>query len=57
VQPFGSLLGGVLGGLITVPWTLAVGEFGLLAVGIWLMFHPIRSMRSLHAEGDGADGV
>jgi MFS family permease len=57
VQPFGSLLGGVLGGLITVPWTLAVGEFGLLAVGIWLMFHPIRSMRSLHVEGDGADGV
>jgi MFS family permease len=57
VQPFGSLLGGILGGLITVPWTLAAGEFGLLAVGIWLMFHPIRSMRSLHAGGEGADGV
>ena len=47
VQPFGSLLGGILGGLITVPWTLAAGEIGLLAVGIWLCLHPIRSMRSV----------
>lgn len=47
VQPFGSLLGGLLGGLITVPWTLAFGEFGLLAVGIWLCLNPIRSMRAI----------
>ena len=26
VQPFGSLTGGILGGLITVPWTLAAGK-------------------------------
>lgn len=47
IQPFGSLLGGILGGLITVPWTLAVGEFGLLAVGIWLCLTPLRGMRSI----------
>jgi MFS family permease len=47
VQPFGSLLGGVLGGLITVPWTLAVAEFGLLSVGLWLCLNPIRQMRSI----------
>jgi hypothetical protein len=47
VQPFGSLTGGILGGLITLPWTLAAGEFGLLAVAIWLCLHPIRSMRAI----------
>jgi MFS family permease len=50
VQPFGSLLGGILGGLITLPWTLAVGEIGLLAVAIWLCLHPIRSLRSVPVE-------
>ena len=54
VQPFGSLLGGILGGLITVPWTLAVGEFGLLAVGIWLLTNPIRNMRVV-PEVEGAE--
>jgi MFS family permease len=52
VQPFGSLLGGILGGLITLPWTLAVGEIGLLAVGIWLCLHPIRSLRSVPVSGE-----
>ncbi len=46
VQPFGSLAGGILGGAITVPWTLAAGEIGLLVVGFWLLLHPIRSMRA-----------
>ncbi len=56
VQPFGSLLGGVLATLITVPWTLAVGEFGLLAVGIWLLMNPIRHMRVVpQIEGLEAD--
>jgi MFS family permease len=50
VQPFGSLLGGILGGLITLPWTLAVGEIGLLAVAIWLCLQPIRSLRSVPVE-------
>jgi len=50
VQPFGSLLGGILGGLITLPWTLAAGEIGLLAVGIWLCLQPIRSMRAVPVE-------
>jgi hypothetical protein len=50
VQPFGSLLGGVLGGLLTVPLTLVVGEIGLLAVGIWLCLNPIRHMRAIPIE-------
>jgi MFS family permease len=47
VQPFGSLVGGILGGVITLPWTLVVGELGLLAVGIWLLLNPIKSMRAV----------
>jgi MFS family permease len=50
VQPFGSLLGGILGGLITLPWTLAAGEIGMLGVGIWLCLHPIRKLRSVPVE-------
>jgi MFS family permease len=57
VQPFGSLLGGLLGGLITVPWTLAVGEFGLLAVGIWFLLDPIRSMRDVPVYEEQTDVV
>ena len=54
VQPFGSLLGGVLGGLVTLPWTLAIGEFGLLAVGIWLATTPLRAMRTVPEREDYA---
>jgi Na+/melibiose symporter-like transporter len=57
VQPFGSLMGGILGGLITVPWTLAVGEIGLLAVGVWFFTNPIRSMRVLPLLEENVDVV
>jgi MFS family permease len=51
VQPFGSLTGGILGGLITVPWTLAVAEIALLVMAIWLCLQPIRSLRAIpHLE-------
>jgi MFS family permease len=47
VQPFGSLTGGILGGLITLPWTLAVAEIALLIVAIWLCLQPIRNLRTI----------
>ena len=49
VQPFGSIAGGVLGGLITVPLTLVVGEIGILATAVWLLYNPIRSLRTIPA--------
>ena len=49
VQPFGSLAGGVLGGLITVPLTLVVGEIGILATAIWLLLNPLRALRTIPA--------
>ena len=56
VQPFGSLAGGITGGLISLPWTLALSEFGMLAVGIWLAITPLRHMRVIpELEGASAD--
>lgn len=49
VQPFGSIAGGILGGLITVPLTLVVGEIGILAAAIYLLFNPIRRLRTIPA--------
>ena len=45
VQPLASLGGGLLGILISVPWTLAATEIGLLAVAIWFAFTPVSRMR------------
>lgn len=48
-QPLGSLLGGLLGGAIGLPWTLVVGEVGmLLAVG-WLVASPLPRLRRASA--------
>jgi MFS family permease len=53
VQPFGSLAGGILGTVISLVATLALAEFGMLAVGILLLLNPIRSMRSVpHLEDE-----
>ena len=50
-QPLGSLLGGLLGGMIGLPWTLVVGEIGmLLAVG-WLIASPVPRLRHNAAGG------
>ncbi len=49
VQPFGSIAGGILGGLITVPLTLVVGEIGILAAAIYLLRNPIRALRTIPA--------
>lgn len=47
LKPVGSLLGGLLGGVIGLPWTLVVGEIGmLLAVG-WYLASPVWGTREL----------
>lgn len=54
-QPLGSLLGGVLGGVIGLPWTLVVGEIGmLLAVG-WLIRSPLPGLRDIPTEATARD--
>jgi hypothetical protein len=44
----------VLGGLITVPRTLVVGELGLLLSGLWLLFTPLRRMRDFPIDDEGS---
>lgn len=52
-HPLGSLLGGVLGGLIGLQWTLVVGEVGmLLAVG-WLLRSPLPRLRDAPPVDEG----
>ncbi len=46
-QPLGSLLGGVLGGLIGLPWTLVVGEIGMLLAVLWLLASPLPRLREV----------
>ena len=47
LRPFGALAGGVLGGLIGLPWTLVVGEVGIFAAVLWLIWSPIPRLREL----------
>jgi predicted MFS family arabinose efflux permease len=44
-QPLGSLLGGALGGLIGLPWTLVIGELGMLLAVLWLVASPLLRLR------------
>jgi len=43
--PIGSLVGGVLGGVIGLPMTLVVGEIGMFLAVIWLVASPLRDNR------------
>jgi MFS family permease len=45
--PIGSLLGGALGGLIGLPLTLVVAEFGMLLAFLWLLLSPVRALRTM----------
>jgi MFS family permease len=45
--PIGALIGGALGGVIGLPLTLVVAEFGMLLACVWLVFSPVRALRSL----------
>jgi len=44
-QPLGSLVGGALGGPIRLPWTLVVGEIGMLLAAGRLLASPLRRLR------------
>jgi len=46
-RPFASLLGGFLGGVIGLPLTLVVGEFGMLLAFVWLLLSPVPRLREL----------
>jgi predicted MFS family arabinose efflux permease len=45
--PVGALVGGAVGGVIGLPWTLVLAEFGALLGFVWLVFSPVRSVRVL----------
>jgi MFS family permease len=45
LMPVGALVGGALGGIIGLPWTLVVAELGTLLGFVWLLLSPIRSLR------------
>jgi MFS family permease len=45
-NPLGAAAGGLLGGLIGLPWTLVVTEIGMLTAVGWLVFSPVRGMRT-----------
>lgn len=44
-MPIGALLGGALGGVIGLPLTLVVAEFGMLLAFLWLLLSPVRALR------------
>ncbi len=46
-MPAGALIGGALGGIIGVPMTLAVAEFGILLAVLWLVLSPVRALASM----------
>lgn len=48
--PIGALIGGALGGVIGLPLTLVVAEFGMLLAFLWLLLSPVRGLR-LSVEG------
>lgn len=54
VIPFGSLLGGALGSTVGLRGTIAVGAFGMLAAVVWMIFSPIRDLRTLPEVTDQA---
>jgi MFS family permease len=49
VFPIGSLAGGGLGAIASVPWTLVVACFGLLVAFLWLLLSPVVSLRDMPA--------
>lgn len=55
VQPLGSLLGGFLGGVIGLPWTLVLGVIGMLLAVIPLARSPLRHGRGDHLVAGTVD--
>jgi MFS family permease len=46
-MPVGSLLGGALGSVIGLPWTLVVAELGTLVGFLWLWLSPVGRLQTL----------
>jgi MFS family permease len=49
--PIGALVGGAVGGVIGLPWTLVIAELGALLGFVWLVLSPVRSLRALPSVG------
>jgi len=45
--PIGALIGGALGGVVGLPLTLVVAEFGMPLAFLWLLLSPGRGLRVL----------
>jgi MFS family permease len=52
--PIGALLGGFLGERIGLQMTLLVGALGISTAWLWVLFSPVRSMRTLPAPAEAA---
>ena len=52
--PIGALVGSALGGVLGLPLTLVVAEFGMLLAFLWLLLSPVRTLQSLPALDHGA---
>lgn len=55
-MPIGALIGGALGGVIGLPWTLVAAELGMLLGFVWLVLSPVRALRELPAGEGSAHG-
>ena len=56
-MPIGALIGGALGGVIGLPWTLVAAELGMRLGFVWLLLSPVRGLRELPAgEGETHGG-
>ena len=51
-MPVGALVGGALGGVIGLPWTLVLAELGTLLGFVWLLLSPVRRLRALPAVAE-----
>lgn len=58
MQPFGSLAGGMLGGLIGLAPTLVVAQAGICTALIWLLASPLRACRTVpDGQIDGPEAI
>jgi predicted MFS family arabinose efflux permease len=56
VVPVGALAGGLLGEAIGLRATVLVGAAGVMLAFLWVLLSPVRSLRSLPAEGPAVAG-
>jgi predicted MFS family arabinose efflux permease len=54
VAPIGALVGGALATVIGARWTWLAGAAGILAGSLWLIFSPIRRLKTLSQDEPGA---